>query len=310
MNRISRTLIFSIRPVTLLAALALLAGNVASANAGVPANPSRTALAKACEGRDGWSDPAPPAHVFGNTWYVGTCGITVLLITSPQGHVLIDGGPADAAPLVAANVEKLGFALKDIRWMIASHEHDDHVGGTAELQRLSGARVAALREQAAVLKIGKLASHDPQFAIAEDFAPVRVHRKLRPGGKLKVGALVVTATGTPTHSPGSTSWIWQSCEVRICRTIAYADSASTISADGYRFTAHPDREQAIRRGLAAIAGLPCDLLLTPHPSASNMFERFSGAQPLMPEHACRTYAEAALARFEARLERERQGTQP
>ena len=294
----------------MIAAFAILAGNAPATPTGYGVRPSAAALAKACEGRDGWSDPAPPAHIFGNTWYVGTCGITVLLITSPKGHVLIDGGPADAAPLVAANVEKLGFALKDVRWVIASHEHHDHVGGTAELQRLTGARVAALREQAAVLKTGKLTAEDPQLKIAEDFAPVTVGKILQAGGKLKLGQLVLTATATPAHSPGSTSWTWQSCEGRICRTVAYADSASTISADGYRFTAHPEREQAIRRGLAAIAGLPCDILLTPHPSASSMFERFSGAQPLVPDHACRTYAKTALERFEARLERERQGIEP
>ena len=83
----------------------------------------------ACAGKDGWSDPAPPLHVFGNTYDVGTCGITVLLITSPKGHVLLDAGPAEAAPLVAANIERLGFRLGDVKLIGTSHEH-------AEVQEL------------------------------------------------------------------------------------------------------------------------------------------------------------------------------
>ena len=261
-------------------------------------------LTEACAGRDGWADPAPPVHVYGNTWYVGTCGISALLVTGPRGDVLIDGGVPEAAPLVAANIEKLGVKLHDVRWIIATHDHFDHVGAIAQLQRMTGAKVAALPVQARVLTSGKPDIDDPQRGSLKDFAPVRVTRLLKDGAPLDVGPLRFTPHATPAHAPGSTSWTWQSCEGGSCRTIAYLDSATVISADGYRFTDHPARVAAARQGLSAMAGLPCDILLTPHPSASDAFARIDGIRPLVDPAACRNYAQAAETRLTARLRSE------
>jgi len=313
MHRFPAIIGLAIRGMAVASFAAFLSPGVAtaapSAKAPTP-DPSLAALSKACEGHDGWSDPAPPAHIFGNTWYVGTCGITVLLVTSPKGHVLIDGGPPEAAPLVARNIAALGFSPEDVRWIVASHEHFDHVGGLAQLGTLTGARVAVLTAQAAILRKGQNDATDPQFGAIHGFAPIAVDRTLADGGHLTLGPLVLTAHATPAHSPGSTSWTWTTCEGRTCRRIAYADSASTISADGYRFTAHPDRVAGVNAGIAALSSLPCNLLLTPHPGQSAMFERFAGKQPLFAVKPCRAYADAAKARFAARLERERAGIEP
>lgn len=265
-------------------------------------------LASACEGHDGWADPAPPTRIFANTWYVGTCGITVLLVTSQRGHVLIDGGPAEAAPLVVANIERLGFDPRDVRWILSSHEHDDHVGSIAELQRVTGASMAALASAAPALVAGRLAENDPQRAIAKDFAPIRVDRVLRDGQIVGAGPLRITVHATPAHSPGSTSWTWRSCDGNECRTMTYADSATTISADDYRFGDHPDRVAAVRRGLDRIKALPCGILLTPHPGASDLFARLAGAQPLADPAACTAYAQRAEERLATRLAGETTGT--
>ena len=272
-----------------------------------PAPPPAADLAKACagqEGRQGWAAAAPPAHVFGNTWYVGTCGITALLVTSDRGHVLVDGGVPSAAPLVAANIEKLGFRLRDVRWIVSSHEHDDHAGALAELRRLTGAKVAAVETAAPVLATGKPRDDDPQRAVASDFAPVTVDRVLRGGEELEAGSLRLTAYATPAHSPGSTSWTWRSCAKAECRTVTYADSATVISADDYRFTDHPERIAAVRQGLARIKSLPCDIMINPHPEAGDLFARLSGGQPLGDPQACRRYGEQAEARFADRLAKE------
>lgn len=289
-----------------LAALTLGAtrpiGPVADAAQRFPAS----ALAAACKGKDGWTDPAPPAHVFGNTWYVGTCGITVLLVTTPSGHVLIDGGMPDAAPLVAASIARLGFSIRDVRWIIHGHEHFDHVGNLAELKRLSGAKVAALAPAAAVLSSGRPAPDDPQFELlaARPMTPVAVDRVLRSGDTLSLGGTVLTAHATSAHSPGSTSWTWKACEHRVCRTMTYADSTSTISAESYRFLDHPQRIAAVRSGLAGVGTLPCGILMTPHPSASDLFGRFASGK-LNDVRACNAYARAAVIRFEQRLAAER-----
>src|SRR5262245_8123244 len=87
------------------------------------------------------SVPEQPVRLLGNTYYVGTRGLSSILIASDEGHVLIDGGVMDSAPLIAANIQKLGFKLADVRTILHSHAHFDHVGGIEELQRLTGAEV-------------------------------------------------------------------------------------------------------------------------------------------------------------------------
>lgn len=266
-----------------------------------PAFPTGAALVKACEGRDGWSDAAPPAQIYGNTFYVGTCGITALLLVTPHGHVLIDGATREAAPGIAANIERLGFRLHDVRVIVASHEHSDHVGGLAELQRLTGAKVAALESQAPALQTGK---PDPEDAFQHDappFAPLKVDRTLRDLDQIRVGDLVLTAYATPTHAPGSTSWTWTSCDRGACQTMTYADSATAVADEGYSFADHPARTARARAALARFRALPCGILLTPHPGASGMFPRFAGTKPLVDPLACRRYADQAEINFDARV---------
>ena len=289
---------------TALRSALLAAGALALAGAApAPVRPPHTpaALVAACAARDGWADPAPPARVFGNVWDVGTCGITVLLVTGPRGHVLIDGGPAEAAPLVLANIRAAGFDPRAIQWIVLSHEHDDHAGALPALKRATGARVAVMAAARRVLATGRPGADDPQFGVLKPMAPLAIDRVLTDGSIVAVGPLRLTARSTPAHSPGSTSWTWQSCAGGECRALAYADSATTISADGYRFKDHPARVAAVRLGLARIAALPCDLILTPHPAASAMWERFAGTAPLAAPGACKAYAQAAAMRFDARL---------
>lgn len=248
-----------------------------------------------------------PQRIFGNVWYVGTCGISVVLITSPQGHVVIDGGPRDAGALVAKSIVSAGFRLKDVRWILSTHEHHDHAGGIAELQRLTGARVAAIAPNAAVLRTGIPAPRDPQSGDLSPFAPVRVDRVLKDGEVLKLGSIAITAHATPGHSPGSTSWTWRSCQGQTCHAVAYADSISAVSAPAYRFTGHPDYVRGFRAALNKVSALPCDLIITPHPVASALFDRLDGKAPLAAAGACRAYAGRGRAGLAARLADEAKG---
>lgn len=291
-----------------------LLGAVAALTLATPASPqmhiprpqAERDMATACAGRDGWGDPAPPAHVFGNTWYVGTCGITTLLVQTPDGLVLLDGGIPAAADLVLDNVRKLGFPPTAIRWILVSHEHFDHAGAVAEIQRRTGAKVIAGPNQATLLRSGKPDPADPQAPLLhkEPMQPIKVAKTQSHGTALVAGGVSFTAWANPAHAPGSTSWTWQQCQGTDCRTIAYADSTSTISADGYRFADNPARISAIRQGLSVIAALPCEILITPHPSASDLFPRLSGKQALVRPDACSAYAAAAGQRFAERLARE------
>ncbi len=271
----------------------------------LPAATPVTDYLAACKGRDGWSDAAPPVRLFGNVYQVGSCGITALLIISEDGNILIDGAMEDAAASIAANIEALGQPLSSVKWILTSHEHLDHVGGIAELQRRTGAQVAALAAGQPSLTSGKANPVDPQAFGLPDFPPIRVDRTLNDGEVLTLGPLALTAHATPAHTPGSTSWTWQSCEAGTCHTVAYADSATTPVSGTYRFAEHPDYVAQVRRGLAAVTALDCDLLITPHPSASELYERMS-ANALAQEGACRAYGARATQAFDARLAAEKE----
>jgi metallo-beta-lactamase class B len=260
--------------------------------------------ADAGPGREAWTAPAPPFRVFGNTYYVGTCGIAALLVTSGEGNVLLDTGMPDAAPLVRANVERLGFSITSIKALLSSHEHLDHVGATAQVKRLSGARAVALEAAVQPLESGAPYPQDPQAAMIPHFEGFKIDTVLRDGETFMLGPLAFTGHSTPSHTPGSTSWTWRSCEGERCLTIAYADSLTTPAADGYRFGDHPEYVAQVRKGFDVVANLPCDILMTPHPGASDMAERFSGKMAIVDPIGCKHYAHTAAARFEQVLAKE------
>lgn len=166
-----------------------------------------------------WNRPQSPFRIYGNTYYVGPHGLSSILITSNAGHVLIDGGLAESAQQIAANVRSLGFRIEDVKLILNSHVHFDHAGGIAELQRMSGARVVASKWSAAVLKTGGVGRADPQYGVQVGIAPVKHVRELRDGETLRVGGIVMTPHSTPGHTPGGTSWTWKSCEGSVCQNI-------------------------------------------------------------------------------------------
>lgn len=262
------------------------------------------ALATACANRDGWSDPAPPARIAGNVYYVGTCGITVLLVTDRTGHVLIDGATAEAAPSILANIRALGFDPRDVRVIVGSHEHVDHLGGFAALKAATGARLRVRAPARAAVETGHVDRADPQAGVIAGTRPVHVDDIVTDGDPVRVGGIVLTPVATPGHTSGSTSWTWQSCDGSQCLSFAYVDSLTAVSADGYRFTDHPGRVAPFRATFDRVATLPCDVLVTPHPAVSDLFERMAGRKSLVDGGACRRLADAMRARLDKRLAEE------
>ena len=250
-----------------------------------------------------WDDPATPRHLHGNTWYVGTCGISALLVTSPQGHILIDAGTPKGGVLVMDNLRTLGFKAEDVRAIVFSHEHFDHTGGLAELQRATGAPVLSREPAVATLRRGASDRSDPQFLVLDPFPVVGEVRAIADNEVVKVGPLALQAIATPGHTPGGTSWTWRSCEGDDCQQIVYADSLTAISDDSYRFSEHPDYVAAFRDTLGRVAALDCGILVTPHPSASNLWSRIGpdASEPLVDNGACRGYANYASQRLDKRL---------
>jgi len=260
--------------------------------------------AAVCGDSTDWDKPAPPVQIHANTYLVGTCGISSILITGDEGHVLIDGGTETGADLIAANIRALGFPLQDIKYLLISHEHFDHVGGIARLQQLTGATLVASVPAAPVLNTGLPGADDPQAGMHKPFPAASVGRLVKDGDEIRLGNLMLTAMTTPGHTRGATSWRWESCDGGVCRTMVYADSLSPISRDDYKFSDHPAYLAAYRDSLAKIAASRCEILLTPHPSASAMKERMIGKQKLFDPEGCRDYAAALSKRLDERLAKE------
>ncbi len=262
-------------------------------------------IKQACGERDGWSDPAPPSHVFGNVYMVGTCGITSLLITTPKGHFLIDGATDEAAEGIAENIRKLGFDPKDVRYLLATHEHLDHAGGLAKLKQITGAKFATREAARLGMESGLPLADDPQHGIHPAFPGVKADVIIGDEQTLRIGKQTITAIATPGHSPGGTSYTWKSCEGKICRQIVYADSLNAVSADAYRFSDHPDYVATLRRSMARIEAIKnCEIMISPHPFQSEFFERLAGEKPLVDPARCRTYVAAARKRLDDRLIKE------
>jgi len=288
-----------------LGALSVFALTACAPVAPVKTISSGATLASQCQGRDGWGDPAPPAHIFANVYMVGTCGIVSLLVTSPKGHILIDGATAEAAPFIADNIRNLGFQPTDVKYLVSSHEHLDHVGGLAALKGITGARMLARAEARKSLETGISDPTDPQLAILPPFAGIKVDQIVHDGETISLGPIKMTAIATPGHAPGGTSWTWKSCKGGTCHHFVFADSLGAVSADGYRFTDHPAYVAVLRATMKRVAALnPCDVLIAPHPAQSRFFERLSGKEPLVDRAGCANYAKAAMERLDARLAKE------
>jgi metallo-beta-lactamase class B len=274
----------------------------AAADAQLVADP-----AKDCSQCAAWNVPQQPFRVFGNTYYVGTRELSAILIAGDDGLVLLDAALPQSAPQIGANIAKLGFATADIELIGNSHTHFDHAGGLAALQRASGAAVAASPRAAEALRAGKPTADDPQFTIADNgFPPVQNVRVIRDGETLSVGDLRITAHFTPGHTPGGTTWTWESCEGARCVDVVYADSLNAVSADEFRFSSTPSLAASFRETLRTVENLPCDILLSPHPGFFDLQGKLQRQEAgvvdaFIAPGECRAYAESARARLEKRL---------
>ncbi|WP_349322666.1 subclass B3 metallo-beta-lactamase [Asticcacaulis sp. MM231] len=251
-----------------------------------------------------WLAPLPPEKIFGNSYLVGFQGLSVALIDTGAGLVLIDGALPQAAPAILANVRELGFDPKDIKFILSTEPHFDHSGGLAALVRSTGATVVASLRGADGLRLGALAKDDPQFDYGGRWPPVTRLRVVKDGEVLKLGRTAITAHATPGHTIGSMSWGWQACEGKTCKSIVFASSLNPVSADAYRYIA--PSSAPIVRGFEAsyrrMDGLACDILISAHPD--NAGEGRYNNKP----GACRSYAERSRKLLAKRLAREQNRT--
>ncbi|MCL1634195.1 subclass B3 metallo-beta-lactamase [Luteimonas sp. SX5] len=257
---------------------------------------------KAYETDDSWRQPVAPFRIADSTWYIGTQGLSAVLVKTPQGAVLIDGGMPQAAEMLLARMKTLGVAPGDLKYILYSHAHTDHIGPLAAIKRATGARVIGNAESAALLARG--GSDDIHFGDDLLFPPVRVDRFVMDGETVELGGLRFKVHFTPGHTPGSVSWTWDDRRDDKPVHIAYVDS---LSAPGYRLIDNPRYPRIVedyRRSFATVRALPCDLLLTPHPDASG-WTPAATATPHPQPTTCRAYADGAERKLEGELKKQR-----
>jgi len=268
-----------------------------------------------CGDCDAWNKPREPFKLFGNSYYVGTDGLSAILIVGDAGHVLLDGGLEQSAAVIDANIRKLGFKTEDVKLIVNSHGHYDHAGGIAALQRASGATVAASPSGADALQRGENTTDDPQYGFGKaenGFPPVRDVKVIKDSEVLRIGNIAITAVFTPGHTPGSTTWTWRSCQGSNCLNMVYADSISAVAAPGFKFTAKPEVVNLFRRSITRLSELPCDIVVSTHPSATNLDGKLkkraelngAGPDPFV-DSGCKALAATAMKSLEARIAEEK-----
>ena len=224
---------------------------------------------------DGWRAPVPPRHLVGNIYYVGAIGVSSYLITTSEGHILLDTGFDDTVPIIQQSIEQLGFRLADVKIMLSSHAHVDHVGGHARMKQLTGARIYASAADAQALASG--GADDflqwPKETIL--YAPVKADQIVADGDRVTLGGVTLTAHLTPGHTRGATTWTMDVADEGVTRHVVFFSSASINP--GTRLLNNPLYPNFVRdfeTTFATLRALPCDIFFAPHGGQFAMAEKF------------------------------------
>jgi metallo-beta-lactamase class B len=234
-----------------------------------------------------------PAHrVIGNTYYVGSEALATYLITSPEGHILINSGFEETVPLIKESVESLGFKMTDVKIILASHAHADHVAGHARLKELTGAKVFVMRGDHAVIASG---GQDQYLYVDSRWPPCPVDRVLDDGDEVKLGDVTLVAHLTPGHTRGCTTWTWQVSDGDKKYGVVVIGSPNVNP--GYQLVgnkAYPEIADDFARTFGVLKKLPCDVFLGAHGAYYGMdakYERLKAgeANPFVDPHGYKAY---------------------
>ena len=264
-----------------------------------------------------WNRPQQPARIHGDTYYVGVGGLSVALIHTRDGLILIDGALPQSVAAIKEHLLELGFRVEDIKFILSTEAHFDHSGGIAALARDSGAQVVASPLGAQALRAGSVLAMDPQAGEIDPMPAVENVREIADGETLQLGEVTITARYTPGHTPGSTSWTWVSCEDagrEECLNVVFGASLTPVAADDFHYLGderHADLTPAFRRVMQDFARLPCDILISAHPDHSGGDQKLTQLlegvtpNPFIDAQACRNYAARNEAKLDARIAKEK-----
>ena len=232
--------------------------------------------------REGWTRPFPGHRIIGNLYAVGTYDLGVFLVTSNDGHFLINTGLEDSTALIRENIESLGFRLEDVKVLLTTQAHWDHTAALAEIKEITGAEMWATADDAPVLEDGGFS--DPHFGGRQSFPPVAADRIIEDGEVLRLGRTRLTVLASPGHTAGSVSYTMAMYENGLDYDVIIANMA-TIN-EGKRLVVDPtypgvadDFAETFRRQKA----LNIDVWVASHGGQYNLHDKYEPGQRYHPD---------------------------
>ena len=234
-----------------------------------------------------WTEPFPAFKIVGNVYYVGSRGLASYLITTPQGHVLINSNLESSPPQIRDSVEKLGFHFSDVKILLISHAHWDHDAGSAQIKKLTGAQYMVMDADVPVVESGGKADFQYGNSPANLYLPTKVDRVLHDGDEVRLGGVVLTAHLTPGHTKGCTTWTLKANDAGKSYNVVIVGSPNVNP--GYKLVSNPQYPQIAadyEKMFRVLKQLPCDIFLGAHGSYYNMEAKFAklksgGANPFI-----------------------------
>lgn len=213
-----------------------------------------------------WSKPYPPFQIAGNLYYVGTYDLACYLITTSQGNILINTGIADSEPVIKANIEALGFKFKDIRILLTTQAHFDHMGAMAAIKRMTGAKMMVDAGDVGVVTDGGRSDYALSGGVST-YAPVKVDRILHNGDTIKLGNMHLVMLHHPGHTKGSCSFLFNVKDQKRSYRVLIANMPTIVTDKKFSdIPAYPNIARDYTYTLNAMKKLSFDIWLASHAS--------------------------------------------
>jgi len=254
-----------------------------------------------------WTEPFPPYKIVGNVYYVGSRGLASYLITTSQGHILINSSLESSVPLIRDSVEKLGFHFSDVKILLISHAHWDHAAGSVEVTRRTGAKYMVMDADVPVIESGGKVDFQYGNSPGTLYPPAKVDRVLHDGDEVMLGDVALTAHLTPGHTKGCTTWTLTAREGGKTYNLVIVGSPNVNP--GYRLVNNPKYPQIAadyERMFRVLKQLPCDIFLGAHGNYFDMEAKYAklkagGANPFIDPDGYRNYVSQKEQAFRAEL---------
>ncbi len=258
-----------------------------------------------------WTNPFPPYRVIGNLYYVGSQGLAVYLITTPQGNILINSNLEKSVPMIRGNIEKLGFRFGDTKILLISHAHIDHCAGSAAIKELTGAKYMVMDADVPAVEDGGKINFGQGIksnaSRTSQYQPAKVDRILHDGDEVRLGDAVLVAHLTPGHTKGTTTWTTKVADGGKTYNVVIVGSPNVNP--GYKLVnnaLYPQIASDYERMFRVLKSLPCDVFLGAHGDYYGMEAKYArmkagGPNPFIDPDGYKSYIAEREQTFRADL---------